>query len=824
MTTDLYETQIALEEESRSMGIARFQENLAKSREGGRESGTYYGNALMRRSIAPLADAIRAFVIDANSGTVGRRNVAVKFIEEVDPEVLALLTCRVVMDRLTRGATLVSITANLGGAVEDELMFTAFEDEAKGLFRTVKENARGSMRHRRTVLNYAYGKFIGTWDKWTVNDRVLVGTKLVDLMIETLGFITINTIYKNGKAVVTVNPTQELLDWVDKTEENASALQPYFMPMVVKPRPWEDSVGGGYLLPCRNPLTLVKTRNRAYLEELSSIPDQLAPVLEAVNAVQETAWQINKKVHEVVNHFWESEEGIAGLPSGIQRVIRPCPLPKDLAREDRTEEQSEELRIWKREAAEIHAYNAKVTGRRMGASRTLVLANKFAAFDAFYFPYQLDFRGRVYAITHFLTPQGEDLSKGLLRFAEGKPIGNGTGPGWLAIHGANVFGNDKVSLTERIDWVEENEARILSCANDPKGDLWWSEADKPWSFLAFCFEWASYLENGADHITHLPIAQDGSCSGLQHFSAALRDKVGGTAVNLVPSELPSDVYQEVADLAKSKLRVIASTSGMDEDQEEALLAARILDFGITRKATKRSTMTLPYGSTRHSCIKFVCEWIDDEVDKRKEKGLPNPLEGKEEEAGSLLGRIVWDAIGETVIAARKAMGWLREVAGVLAKEDLPVCWTTPDGLPVMQNYLNTTPRRIKTKLGDKIIRQGVVTDTDKLDKRRQANGVAPNWVHSMDATHLRLAVRYCKLNGIDNVAVIHDSFGTHACDTDMLGACLRQSFVDLYQEDVLATFRDEICAVLPTSATVPDMPAKGLLDINLVKDSDYVFA
>ena len=42
----------------------------------------------------------------------------------------------------------------------------------------------------------------------------------------------------------------------------------------------------------------------------------------------------------------------------------------------------------------------------------------------------------------YLTHIGNDMARGLLLFAEGKPLGQG-GLRWLKIHLSNVFGNDK---------------------------------------------------------------------------------------------------------------------------------------------------------------------------------------------------------------------------------------------------------------------------------------------------------------------------------------------------------------------------------------------
>lgn len=45
--------------------------------------------------------------------------------------------------------------------------------------------------------------------------------------------------------------------------------------------------------------------------------------------------------------------------------------------------------------------------------------------------------------------------------------------------------------------------------------------------------------------------QDGSCNGLQHYAALGRDVIGATSVNLMPCEVPQDVYSGVAQQVSS---------------------------------------------------------------------------------------------------------------------------------------------------------------------------------------------------------------------------------------------------------------------------------
>ncbi len=234
-------------------------------------------------------------------------------------------------------------------------------------------------------------------------------------------------------------------------------------------------------------------------------------------------------------------------------------------------------------------------------------------------------------------------------------------------------------------------------------------------------------------------------------------------------------------------------------------------------------MTLPYGSTRYSCREYTQSWMEEAI---AEHGMPWPEDAKFQ-ATLYMSDLIWDSISEVVVAAREAMGWLQSCAKELAKEQLPVYWTTPVGFPVMQKYNNQSRRRVKTQLGDTIVKLSLTKAEPTLDKRRMQNAISPNVVHSLDATHLMMSVCYAADNGIDSFAMIHDSFGTHAADSNMLAACLRKAFVDMYEgADVLEDLRSQFMRQVDVTRedTIPHIPAKGTLDVASVLQSDFFFA
>lgn len=95
----------------------------------------------------------------------------------------------------------------------------------------------------------------------------------------------------------------------------------------------------------------------------------------------------------------------------------------------------------------------------------------------------MDFRGRVYPIPPHLNHMGADINRGLLEFAEGKPLGK-DGLFWLKVHLANKIGKDKLPIKDRAAYAESIMEQVHRCAEDPKNNLEWLQSDNPWQTLA----------------------------------------------------------------------------------------------------------------------------------------------------------------------------------------------------------------------------------------------------------------------------------------------------------------------------------------------------
>jgi DNA-directed RNA polymerase len=248
-----------------------------------------------------------------------------------------------------------------------------------------------------------------------------------------------------------------------------------------------------------------------------------------------------------------------------------------------------------------------------------------------------------------------------------------------------------------------------------------------------------------------------------------------------------------------------------------------LKYGIKRSTVKRTCMTIVYGSTRYSCTDFVVE----DLTKRKDAGEKHPFGGDIFKPASFLSGIIWDSIGEKLNSARVGMDFLQKIARVVSKEQLPIHWITPVGFPIYQSYPEMKSKRVKAMLMGQVIKPRINSETEKTDKLRMSNGVAPNFVHGLDAAAMLRTVNIAYDKGIRNFCNVHDSYGTTAGDVDTLNESLREAFVEIFGDtNVLKDFKDHVAVMLPEDLRkeLPEVPTQGELDVEEIRDSEFFFA
>lgn len=848
------EQQLELEKMYKGLAENRALQVLNRAKADGAYERTKVGQGVMNHLAETYTKNVESFVTDCLQP---KRGVQPAYAKIVKDYVLALggdtqkfsrlcatLSLKMALSAMMRRS---HVANNIGGAIglelEPEVEAMAFFADKNNVKRFNKAiSSRVGFSYRRIFMEHVYEGVGFTFVKHTAKERTSLGMQLLAVLVETTDFFVFQEVSEDGKTQpLQLLPTDVFLKAIANAEDKSISLAITYVPTIIPPKPWTSMWDGGYYGALSQNKTLMRyipyarssQTRKLYTSRLNEL--DLSSVYSAVNAIQATAYRINKPVLDILKYYLSIGGGIAGLAETkpLEQLPRFPHAYEDI-KED--EELLKAFKAHKKKMVEVVHKENQRKGKALRAVMILKTAEDFAKYDSIWFPMNIDFRGRVYPIPTGLNPQGDDMTKSLLQYANPVPVSNEDASDalkWLSIHGAGLAGHDKIPMEDRVAWVEENKQNILSSAENPLDFPWWQEQDKPWQFLAWAMEYKRALEYLDSHGTlagfdcRCTIAYDGTCSGLQHYSCLLRDPVGGSAVNLIDHDKPSDIYREVSDkvLTMVKKDVMEGTTKGKERKDGTFgpgtkqMAEAWLAHGINRKVCKRPVMTLAYGSGQYG--------FADQIYEDTTRDNPHFAGVGDRQAAQYLAKLTWKAVQTTVVAAIEGMECLKKIATALAKADMPVEWVTPMGFPIQQMYLARKTESFQLRLGNASTRYRIyvttVSENEDVDRHKQATGVAPNFIHSLDATHLMMSINEASKEGCVNFSTVHDSFGTSLGEAARLRRIIRQQMVKLYTEhDPLADFLRHAEELLGEPLDI-ELPKKGSLDINCILDSKFVF-
>ncbi|XP_061096463.1 LOW QUALITY PROTEIN: DNA-directed RNA polymerase, mitochondrial [Conger conger] len=656
---------------------------------------------------------------------------------------------------------------------------------------------------------------------------IQLGTHLADLMVRELKlpsdvlrpqknptFVPVlyhMYAFRNTRKIGFVKPHPIFTQLLLEAMETRLTFDAYVMPMLCPPVPWTSPRFGAYLLTFTKLMrSACDTGQHQVLLENCAGPD-LHAVLDSLNSLGNCAWKVNQPLLDIIISIF-NDKGCEKLdiPPPLSEAPQPprsvpgAPAPS--AKESMLLKQQGVLA--RRKAMEMHSL-------RMDSLYKLSIANAVRD-QVFWFPHNMDFRGRTYPCPPYFNHLGSDVTRSILLFAEGKALGP-HGLDWLKVHLVNLTGKKKrSSLAGRLEYANSVMEDILDSADQPlTGRKWWMEADEPWQALACCMEIAraSRSPDPAQYVSHAPVHQDGSCNGLQHYAALGRDVIGATSVNLAPCNEPQDVYNGVA-VQVEEFRAA--------DAENGVKIAQVLEGYISRKVLKQTVMTVVYGVTRYGGRL--------QIEKRLKETEGFPQEHVWE-ASSYLVKKVFLSLNEMFTGSREIQDWLTESARLISQFGSPVEWVTPLGLPIIQPYHRSKTQMLQTHMQSMHIK--VSSNTSKPDTVKQKNAFPPNFIHSLDSTHMMLTSLYCLREKLTFVSV-HDCFWTHAVTVDTMNRICREQFVALHSQPILqdlSTFmvrkysdRKQGAKKAKAIELFSRVPKTGDFDLQQVKDSTYFFS
>ena len=745
------------------------------------------------------------------------------FLQSIPPEKLAATTIITTIQSIVRQSgdnpvqSMTRVVMNIGKTVESEALAEELKQQYAGTRHTQRlsrlvRSKQLNLRAKRQEERHTQISLDTEAPEWSGNIQLRVGVKLVTLLIKTA---EIETTSKNGMVEMVPAFSQSMeysqgrktgllglhstIAKILEQEPVGSAIAKH-LPMLTTPLPWTGHRKGGYL---RQPIPAVRQTHPSLQSteyvKLASKKGDMQQVYAALDILGQTPWTTNKAVYQVMVDVWNSGEAIADIPPRDPVPEYP-PNPGHAASLAEKQEYSRQVRRIDNEIMGFHS-------NRCYHNFQLEVAKAFLG-KRMYFPHNMDFRGRAYPIPPYLNHMGADNCRGLLQFDTGKELGE-KGLAWLKVHLANLYGFNKASLEEREDFAMKHLEEIHDSAKKPlDGQKWWLHAEDPWQCLATCIELSSALSmpDPTKFVSHLPVHQDGTCNGLQHYAALGGDPIGAKQVNLEPGDRPSDIYTAVAEMTATSIA---------NDAAEGDKLAKLLDGKITRKVVKQTVMTKVYGVTFAGARLQVLKRLDELYPSL----FPDNLEAMR--AAGYIAKKIFGTLSIMFTGAQDIQLWLGEcasricdslseaqinwldsdAAGSENKKEFKlnpsnrsstldenlrfrssVIWTTPLKMPVVQPYRDLHVKQIQTNLQALSLHEP--SAADPVHKRKQLQAFPPNFIHSLDATHMFLTALRCKEEAL-TFAAVHDSFWTHASDIDNMNSIIRDSFIRMHSDDIV---------------------------------------
>lgn len=800
------ERQLEIEQAARTRAIDRSRKAVKDALDKGRASELLPVSRLISAAFGTVADEIEKVKNDKAPGKGGKYR---KYLRLVETDVLATASLVYVLDSICAESqtksSAQSLMAGLGRIVQAEILNRNLEVAAPAYINRVheymKEKHTRSASHILRTLRASADAVKLNHEPWSNTECIAVGKLLMQALFETGLFKWVAHSNQMNYLVPEAALEKVLVDVV--THSDMLMVMP---PMIIPPVEHTTMFDGGYLTDIDRRGTY---KNRHITNKLrrkvAESFEKATEMKKALNKIQNTPYKVNTTVLDLVQAARAQGIGI-GMPS-----TRQAPKPEwrleGIPKEKYDERELEDFDEWKALARQWYSDERKRVSQLRGTATTLELCNEFKDEEALYFPTCVDWRYRVY-FKSAINPQGSDLQKALLVFAEGKPLGN-RGLFWLKVNVATTFGYDKALFEERAAWVDLHYAEIERVATSPFDTDSFKNADSPWCFLAACIELVNAVQSGnpSEFVSHLPIAMDATNSGGQHFSAMLRDEVGGKLTNLFwdGNDKKADLYMDVKRRTDSKVL-------MAERNPDTVVQAKYWQENeITRSMTKRPSMTFFYSATVRSCSDYILLGARDEGYQPLEEFSMMKLSG-------FLAPLMRQSIEDAMPAAARAMKFLQQVCRTIPLEN-HLEWETPLGGLVINRYTTTEEQRVNIRsMGlTKVVAYN--RDYTLNNRRKAASGIAPNFVHSMDSTHLMMVALY--FSGA--LVPIHDSLATHAADCDEMHVAIREAFYDLYtKHEPLEIIRAAAEAMGGDTSEIPS-PVQGNLNLELVKSSPFFF-
>lgn len=798
---DLVNLQLEREYQQSVEARARALQSLYDAMESGNIDRIPAARVLIARTYKTISDTLEHTLKNTPTSTVG-----LDWLRLVGPEKAVVLLLRRMCALTVKGeqATVQKICIDLGRHIIEEGMAIQAEKVnplyMQKTYLYMQNRGVKSEHHARLTLKAAL-KIVMRDSSDDISPGVALQTGKWVLQAAMADDLITMTRINGSKHGLPVYKLNDYLEEVLFSTGFADSVDGVGLLMMCPPNEWEPNMIGGYLAPTKNPLARKFKKDDHKLARAGL--EQSKEYLNALNVLQGVPFSINQKAISIVRRIWLKQgNNLLSIPS-IEPARAPnFPFPDTWLKQEATEHEMEVFKEWCHRKSEWYTEELKRKGE---ASRVGVMLKEAVELKEgpVFSPVFGDWRGRIY-YQGTPNPQGPDYSRAAIQFHDKLPLGE-SGLFWLKVHIANSFGQDKGRFKTRAQWVDDNmESLVEGMLNPELSDIYTEVADYPVLAATAVQELVQALDSPRpeDFMSGMPIHMDATCSGLQHYSAMLRDPVGGRLTNLVDDGQPekADVYNKVLDILKMAL-LEDLASGPNQVMSELWLKT-----DLNRSLTKNPVMTYVYRSTLRGVSTYVRGWLN------KQGFEANGVSSFA--MSDYLAALLFKSISKAVPAAAACMEWVCTCARLNGAQK-PFEWLTPVGTRISQTYRKSQQQKIFIRSCN-LQSVMVLRDLPTMKVSKMVQGCAPNFIHSMDSSHVVRVANKAHTQGMQMIG-IHDSLATHPCNVGELHKIIRSEFVGMYEE------QDVLDSIVKLNGLDLEIPKKGNLDLRRVLDSEFFF-
>lgn len=251
--------QIELEYQMVQSGIDRYHRQLSDLLEKDLGSRTKHGRQIIKGILDPVQQAIEEY---AKYDPKYNRNIAKKLLRGMDAGKVAYLSLICLIDNLANQGTLLKVARTIGIQIETQKRLDSWmsmdKEVATNMIKEANKKSDKGFDHKRYGLDHKIKSDNLDIPTWTSNERINVGIKLIDIIIETTGIVKLEKKVQKRKTVYIVVATPETEEWIQAFNDTHEVALPRYSPCIIEPKDWHDFWGGGYYSEHINKLPFVR--------------------------------------------------------------------------------------------------------------------------------------------------------------------------------------------------------------------------------------------------------------------------------------------------------------------------------------------------------------------------------------------------------------------------------------------------------------------------------------------------------------------------------------------------------------------------------------